>query len=160
MKVACLEVPFGTGLARPELEAALARFGAPRAVLLSRPEAEDGALTDLAAAAEALRGNRGTPPLLVVDACLGLCVDDLRMDEWGIDVALSSSQSGVMAPPGLSLIALGPRALDMLDEPAARTACTGTYLDLRTHILPDGRPHAQLTPSARHVCLWCARARR
>lgn len=76
----------------------------------------------------------------MVDACLGLCADDLRMDEWRIDVALSSSDSGIMAPPGLSLVAVGSRAREALDGTTG-SAVAGTYLDLRTHIGGERSPH-------------------
>ena len=42
--------------------------------------------------------------------------DDLQMDAWGIDVAVSSSTSGVMATAALSLIAMGAGALASLDR--------------------------------------------
>src|SRR3546814_20015994 len=33
------------------------------------------------------------------------------MDAWGIDVAVTGSQKGLMTPPGLGFVAAGPRAL-------------------------------------------------
>ena len=36
---------------------------------------------------------------------------DYRHDEWGIDVAVSGSQKGMMLPPGLSFTAISPKAL-------------------------------------------------
>ena len=145
VRVACVEVSFGARLQLSDLEAALARHHTVRAVCLSLSEAEDGTLTDLAGAAEILR--RG-PWFTVVDACLSLCADDLRMDEWSIDIAVSSSDSGVMAPPGLSLVALGPRALEALDRHDTGAARSGTYLDLRTHLVDTDLPLAPLPAPA------------
>lgn len=136
MQVTGLEVPFGASLSLQDLEAALARQPGLRMVCLSLCEAESGSLTDLAGIAATMDGGRW---LTVVDACLGLCADDLRMDEWHIDIALSSSDSGLMAPPGLGLVALGPRALEALDA-AAGSAVAGTYLDLRTHLGGERSP--------------------
>ncbi|MFE2707170.1 aminotransferase class V-fold PLP-dependent enzyme [Streptomyces mirabilis] len=130
VRVSSLLTPFGAGAPPTKLDRLLADHPAVRLVLLSQTEAEDGTRTDLAAVAEVLRAHDA---LFAVDACLGLCADDLRMDEWGVDIALSSSDSGMMAPPGVSLVALGPRALRLLDEPAADGGCAGTSLDLRTH---------------------------
>ena len=36
---------------------------------------------------------------------------DYRHDEWGVDVAVSGSQKGLMLPPGLCFNALSPRAI-------------------------------------------------
>lgn len=142
VQVDALEVPFGASLAPPDLEAALARHPAVRAVCLPMCEAEAGNLTDLAGAAAILGGG---PWLTVVDAGLGLCADDLRMDEWRIDIAVSSSDSGAMAPPGLSLVAVGPRAREAIDR-AHGSITDGTWLDLRTH-LAGGRPTALPAPA-------------
>jgi aspartate aminotransferase-like enzyme/phosphatidylglycerophosphate synthase len=141
VRVSHIEVPFGTSLPSSDLEAALTQHATVRAVCLPLSQVEDGGLTDLAGTAETLAT---VPGLVMVDACLGLCADDLHMDEWGIDIAVSSSDSGVMAPPGLSLVALGPRALEALDQPATGADSSGTYLDLRTHIAHTDRPVAPL----------------
>ena len=33
---------------------------------------------------------------------------DFRMDEWGVDVAVSGSQKGFMLPAGMALLAFSP----------------------------------------------------
>ena len=50
------------------------------------------------------------PALLLVDsiACFGC--DDMRMDEWGVDLLLTASQKGLMTPPGLGYLIIGERA--------------------------------------------------
>jgi alanine-glyoxylate transaminase/serine-glyoxylate transaminase/serine-pyruvate transaminase len=40
-----------------------------------------------------------------------LACKDFRHDEWGVDVAVSSSQKGLMLPPGLSFTAISEKAL-------------------------------------------------
>ena len=49
--------------------------------------------------------------LLVVDGVCSLAAEELRMDEWGVDVALTASQKAVGTPPGLALIVAAPKAL-------------------------------------------------
>jgi alanine-glyoxylate transaminase/serine-glyoxylate transaminase/serine-pyruvate transaminase len=51
------------------------------------------------------------PALLMVDTVSSLACVDFRFDEWGVDVAVSGSQKGLMLPPGLSFNAVGPKAL-------------------------------------------------
>lgn len=140
MDATVLEATFGSGLDTALLAEKAAKEPPPRAVLLTMANVEDGTLTDLPAA---LRALQGLPSLIIADATLSFCADPLHMDEWGVDIAISSSASGVMAPPGLSLVALGPRALAALD--AGEAARAGGYLDLRAHL--DGRPLA-LPPAA------------
>lgn len=51
------------------------------------------------------------PSLLLVDTISGLASADFRFDEWGVDVAISGSQKGLMLPPGLSFNAVSAKAL-------------------------------------------------
>ena len=51
------------------------------------------------------------PALLMVDAVSSLAAMDYRHDEWGVDVAVSGSQKGLMLPPGLSFTAVSPKSL-------------------------------------------------
>jgi alanine-glyoxylate transaminase/serine-glyoxylate transaminase/serine-pyruvate transaminase len=87
-----------------------------RAVLVVHNETSTGATTQLAEVRKAI-DRAGHPALLMVDAVSSLASIDLRHDEWGLDVTLSSSQKGLMLPPGLSFNAISPKALA-----AARTA--------------------------------------
>ncbi len=50
------------------------------------------------------------PALLLVDTISGLASADFRFDEWGVDVAISGSQKGLMLPPGLSFNAVSEKA--------------------------------------------------
>ena len=51
------------------------------------------------------------PALFLVDTVSSLACVDYRHDEWGVDVAVSSSQKGLMLPPGLGFNAIGQKAL-------------------------------------------------
>ena len=51
------------------------------------------------------------PALLLVDAVSSLGSIDYRHDEWGADVTVSSSQKGMMLPPGLGFNAISEKAL-------------------------------------------------
>lgn len=53
----------------------------------------------------------GHPALLVVDTIPSLAVTDFRMDEWGVDVAVTAGQKGLMMPPGLGFVAANAKAL-------------------------------------------------
>ncbi len=54
----------------------------------------------------------GHPALLLVDTISGLASADFCFDDWGVDVAISGSQKGLMLPPGLSFNAVSAKALE------------------------------------------------
>lgn len=50
------------------------------------------------------------PALLVADCIASLGAAEFRMDEWGVDVAITGSQKALMMPPGLALVAANDKA--------------------------------------------------
>jgi alanine-glyoxylate transaminase / serine-glyoxylate transaminase / serine-pyruvate transaminase len=82
-----------------------------RAVCVVHNETSTGATSDIAAVRRAIDA-AGHPALLMVDTISGLASADYRHDEWGVDVAISGSQKGLMLPPGISFNALSPKALE------------------------------------------------
>ena len=50
--------------------------------------------------------------LLLVDAVSSLGGIDLKTDEWGADIVVTSSQKALMTPPGLCLVSVSPKALE------------------------------------------------
>jgi len=50
------------------------------------------------------------PAALVVDAVSGLCAEDLKTDEWNVDIAVTGSQKALMLPPGLAFASISPKA--------------------------------------------------
>lgn len=79
-----------------------------KAVLITHNDTSTGVFNNIKAVREAMGDH---PALLIVDSVSGLAAVDLRMDEWGIDVAVSGSQKAFMLPPGLGLMAFNDRAL-------------------------------------------------
>ncbi len=83
-----------------------------KAVCVVHNETSTGVTSDIAAVRRAIDSARH-PALLMVDTISGLASADYRHDEWGVDVAISGSQKGLMLPPGISFNALSPRALEV-----------------------------------------------
>jgi alanine-glyoxylate transaminase/serine-glyoxylate transaminase/serine-pyruvate transaminase len=50
--------------------------------------------------------------LVVVDGVCAVAGEEMRQEEWGIDLALTASQKAIGTPPGLALVVAGPRAMD------------------------------------------------
>ena len=97
---------------RPEaVEARLKadRAGAIKAILVAQVDTASGVVNDIAAIGRAARA-AGHAALLMVDVVASLGCMPFEMDAWGVDVAMSGSQKGLMTPPGLGFVAAGGRA--------------------------------------------------
>ena len=77
--------------------------------------------------------------LILVDAVSSFGGARLPMDEWGIDVMLTSSQKALAVPPGLAFAAVSDRTLARAKEVTGR----GWYLDflnLEKYLVKDTTP--------------------
>jgi alanine-glyoxylate transaminase / serine-glyoxylate transaminase / serine-pyruvate transaminase len=86
------------------------RGHAIKAVAVVHNETSTGVTSDIPAVRRAL-DDAAHPALLLVDAVSSLGAIDYRHDEWGVDVTVSSSQKGMMLPPGLGFNAVSAKAL-------------------------------------------------
>ena len=94
-----------------EVEARLKadKGGTIKAVMVAQIDTCSGVVNDIGAIAEAIRA-AGHDALLMIDAVASLGCMPFEMDKWGIDVAMSGSQKGLMTPPGLGFVAANDRA--------------------------------------------------
>lgn len=125
-----LEVPWGQAADPVAVQERLASLPRVRGVLLTHNETSTGVMNDLPALAKTIRECR-QDILIVVDAISSLGCVDLRMDEWDLDVVLTASQKGWMAPPGLAMIGLSQRARAACE----RATLPRFYWDFRTALL-------------------------
>jgi alanine-glyoxylate transaminase/serine-glyoxylate transaminase/serine-pyruvate transaminase len=102
-----------------------------RAVLVVHNETSTGVRTDIRAVREAIDAKKSTA-LLIVDTVSSLGSMDFRFDDWGVDVALTGSQKGLMLPPGLAFVCASPRAMEV----AAKGGSPRSFFDWRP-ILED-----------------------
>jgi alanine-glyoxylate transaminase / serine-glyoxylate transaminase / serine-pyruvate transaminase len=84
-----------------------------KAVCVVHNETSTGVTSDIASVRAAIDAAKH-PALLMVDTISGLVCADYRHDDWGVDVAISGSQKGLMLPPGISFNAISPRALEAM----------------------------------------------
>ena len=81
-----------------------------KALCVVHNETSTGSTSRIAAIRKAMDA-ANHPALLLVDTISGLASADFCFDEWGVDVAISGSQKGLMLPPGLSFNAVSKKAL-------------------------------------------------
>jgi alanine-glyoxylate transaminase/serine-glyoxylate transaminase/serine-pyruvate transaminase len=91
-----------------------------KAILTVQVDTASGAVNDIAAIGRAIKA-AGHPALFIVDAVASLGCMPFEMDAWGIDVAMSGSQKGLMAPPGLGFVAANDRAREVHKTAGLRT---------------------------------------
>src|SRR6266850_464073 len=91
-----------------------------KAILAVQVDTASGAINDIEAIGKAIKA-AGHPALFMVDAVASLGCMPFEMDAWGIDVAMSGSQKGLMTPPGLGFVAANDRAREVHKTANLRT---------------------------------------
>lgn len=112
-------------------------------LFLTHNETSIGKLTDIKALAECAHKHN---LLVVVDAVSSLGINDIRMDEWGIDVLITSSQKGLALPPGLGLISFNEKALQFSLAQKHSGRPTSFYFDVEQYYNNWRRNQTPFTP--------------
>ncbi|SDE50565.1 pyridoxal-phosphate-dependent aminotransferase family protein [Limimaricola pyoseonensis] len=126
------------GLDRPadpaRIEARLRedREAAIKAVMVVHADTATGVRSDVAAIRAAMDA-AGHPALLLADCIASMGCDRFEMDRWGVDVAITASQKGLMTPPGLGFVFFSERA----GAARARADMVTPYWDWRPRAAPE-----------------------
>jgi alanine-glyoxylate transaminase/serine-glyoxylate transaminase/serine-pyruvate transaminase len=91
-----------------------------KAILAAQVDTASGAYNDIEAIGKAIK-SANHPALFMVDAVASLGCMPFEMDRWGVDVAMSGSQKGLMTPPGLGFVAANDRAREVHRNAGLRT---------------------------------------
>ena len=84
-----------------------------RAVAMVHNESSTGVRNDVASIAKVVKD---TDALLIVDCISSMGGDDIRVDEWGIDLCITGSQKCLALPPGLSFLSVSEKAWNVIEE--------------------------------------------
>ncbi len=113
-----------------------------RALLVTHNETATGVCSDIASVRKALDACRH-PAMLYVDCVSSLASIDFRMDEWGVDLAVSGSQKGLMLTTGMAIIAVSQKAIT-----ASKTAkCPRAYFDFADMLTASRNGSYPYTPT-------------
>ena len=128
LDVTIVETPWGEGLPADRYEEILTADTNHeiKAVLATHNETATGVKSDIAAVRRALDA-AGHPALLFVDGVSSIASMDFRMDEWGVDVAVTGSQKGFMLPAGLAIVGFSPKAMAAIET----AKLPRTFFDVR-----------------------------
>jgi aspartate aminotransferase-like enzyme len=102
-----LEFEWGQPVDPDDLARVLESHPQGKVVLLTHNETSTGLTNPLR---ELARVARDAGRIVVVDGVSSISSIAIETDAWGIDVAVSGSQKGWMAPPGLALVSVSERA--------------------------------------------------
>lgn len=113
-----------------------------KAVLACHNETATGVTSDIAGVREALDEAKH-PALLFVDCVSSLGSIDFRFDDWGVDMAVSGSQKGLMLPAGLGILCASQKALEMRHSAQLKRA----YFDLNDMLAANATGYFPYTPA-------------
>ncbi|MEE9322489.1 MAG: aminotransferase class V-fold PLP-dependent enzyme [Granulosicoccus sp.] len=143
LEVECIDVEWGEGV---PLEAYAEKLKADtghtiKAVLATHNETATGVSSDIGGVRKAL-DSANHPAMLFVDGVSSIGSIDFRMDEWGVDIAVSGSQKGFMLPAGLAILCVSQKAL----AASATAELRRCYFDFKDMIATNKLGYFPYTP--------------
>jgi aspartate aminotransferase-like enzyme len=105
LDVKLLEYEWGKTAKAADIEAALEPD--IKGVLIQHSETSTGVINDIEPIGAVVRNH---PALFVVDSISGVGGAPLKVDDWGIDVAIGGSQKALMGSPGIAFMAVSDAA--------------------------------------------------
>ena len=144
VKATQLKAPIGDRPSLEEVEAAL-KAKKYKILTITHVDTSTGVLSDVKALS-ALVHRVSPETLVVVDGVCSVGCEEIRFDDWGIDVVLTASQKAIACPAGLSILMVSGRAIQTFKNRKTRpTSYFGswanwlpsTYLSAPFCQLPD-----------------------
>ncbi|KAK7545475.1 pyridoxal phosphate-dependent transferase [Phyllosticta citricarpa] len=110
VKATQLKAPIGDRPQPDQIEKAL-KEKKYKIITITHVDTSTGVLSDIKAVSELV--HRVSPEtLVVVDGVCSVGSEEIRFDDWGIDVVLTASQKGIGCPAGLSILMASGRAIE------------------------------------------------
>jgi len=123
--VRIVDAPWGEALDPDAVAAALRAAGPVKALAFVHAETSTGALSDAQTLAAL---GKAAGALVIADCVTSLIGSELRIDEWGIDIAFSGSQKCLSGPAGISPLTVSPTGIAAIK--ARRTKPASWFFDL------------------------------
>lgn len=140
VKVTKIDAEWGTAVDPLKIEKALKDNPKIKAVYTTHTETSTGVVNDIKTIGDIAKK---TSAVLVVDAISGLAGQELRMDDWNVDIVVSGSQKGLMCAPGLAFAAVGPKAWALAEQ----STSPRFYLDYRAMRKSFAKNQTPYTPA-------------
>ena len=143
LDVQVVECEWGTGVPVNEFKEILGQDTNKeiKAVLATQNETATGVQSDIGGLRAAMNVVEH-PALLFVDGVSSIGSVDFRMDEWGVDLAVSGSQKGFMLPAGLAIVGVSQRAIE-----SSKSECMHRcYFDFKDMMATNAMGYFPYTP--------------
>jgi aspartate aminotransferase-like enzyme len=108
LKVEEIVVEWGYSIKPDAVEAALKKDPEIKGVFVQATETSTGVYHDIEGLGKVVKNYPDT--LFIVDAISALVAQDIKTDEWAIDIMIGGSQKGLMLPPGLAFVSISDKA--------------------------------------------------
>ncbi len=138
IRVVRYELPWGAAFEPARVAALLREHPDAKAVFATLMETSTGVGHDIKGIGEAVKQNGNA--LFIVDGISGVGAMECRTDDWGIDVLAVGSQKALMAPPGLSFLAVSPAAWKQIEANRQRPAFYFDLLAYRNALITSDTP--------------------
>jgi aspartate aminotransferase-like enzyme len=124
-KVVWVREPSGHAMVPAKIEDALKQNPGAKAVFTQHTETSTGVVNDVSKLGEIIAK---TSAVFVLDAISGLGGQELRTDDWKVDVVVAGSQKGLMTAPGLAMVSVSAKAWPLVEA----SKSPRFYFDYRT----------------------------
>ena len=135
-KTVVLEGDWGKPFPIEKLESELKKHKQVKLIAAVQAETSTGILQDIQPISKLARSHNA---FTMIDSVTSLGGNTLKVDEWNLDYCYSASQKCLACPPGLSPVALSPRARESIKN--RNTPPSSWYLDLNLIAGYWDKPH-------------------
>ncbi len=112
VKPILLREPNGTVVVPQKIEEALKKNPEIKAVFATHTETSTGVVNDIEAIGKIVGK---TSAVFVVDSISGMAGQEMKTDDWKVDVCVSGSQKGLMTAPGLAMVSVSAKAWPLVE---------------------------------------------
>ncbi len=143
LNVICIDVAWGAGVPVREYARHLGADtqGKIKGVFVTHNETATGVTSDIAAVRRVM-DECFHEALLFVDGVSSVGCIDFRMEEWGIDLAVTGSQKGLMLPAGLGILGISQKAIEVSRTATMRRA----YFEFQDQLQMNATGYFPYTP--------------
>ncbi len=138
-KVIEFNVEWGSTFDKEKLEETVANSNA-KVITLTHNETSTGVLHDASFVGKLAREY---DMLFIMDGITSVGGDIVKTDEWGVDICITGSQKCIAAPPGLAMLSISKKALDVINNNEPRAY----YLNLQKYKKSIEKRTTPFTPS-------------
>jgi alanine-glyoxylate transaminase/serine-glyoxylate transaminase/serine-pyruvate transaminase len=111
LDVICIDREWGEGVPLEDYARHLAEDKTIKGVFACHNETATGVTSDIAGVRRVMDA-AGSDALLFVDAVSSLASIPFEQEAWGVDLAVTGSQKGLMMPPGMSMLGVSAKGLE------------------------------------------------